>query len=180
MAGRKPETFTKPENEALRVALKGYREKHRLSQAKMGKLVEVGQQAVATWEKGGGFSRQAAELLAVILGFPDANALIREAGATPNPMTVPQGWRDRELAVSIARAKFGYEEEVIRRVVVKYQEDHYKSRDAKWWNARFVNEDAEMQASRSAAPPAMPADAPRVEKKGEKTAKEPKRRRHAS
>lgn len=174
VAGRKPETFTPEENAALRVALAAERAARGLSQRAMGDLLDAGQQAVATWEKGGGFGRQNADRLAQLIGFADASAFLRGKGASPNPMTVPREWGDRELAVSIAK-RLGYEAEAIRRVVVKFQEDQYKSRPARWWNDRIVIEATEMRAMALDAPAAPPV--PRAQPEPKPAAQPKKRRR---
>lgn len=164
MAGRKPESFTPDENEALRAALRALCEERGWKTAEAGRQLKIGQQAASRLLNGkGGFSRPTAEQLAVLLGVDGANALVRSAGASPNPMTVPRGWGDRELAVTIAR-RLGYEEEVIRRVVVKFQEDQYKSRTARWWNDRIVIEAAEYQATRDA--PAVDQQQPNTQPSG--------------
>lgn len=164
MAGRKPETFNKAENEALRRALRGFVERAGSQAKAAAELKIIGQQAIGhILNRGGGFSLPTANALAVALGYEDAKAIINAAGAAPNPMTVPQGWANRELAVSIAR-RLGYPEEVIRRVVVKFQEDSHRNRTARWWNDRIVIEAAEYAAVQGSEPPPPPASAARPPK----------------
>jgi transcriptional regulator with XRE-family HTH domain len=171
MAGRKPESFTDAENAALRTALQALCDERGWKTAEAGRQLDITQQSASRLlNKRGGWSRPTAEKLARLLGADGANAILRTAGAMANPMTVPQGWSDRDLAVSIAR-RYGYEEEVIRRVVVKYQDDHNKSRNARWWNDRIVIESAEYKATRDAEPVTTPSSAPKA-----KPAKEPRRR----
>jgi hypothetical protein len=177
--GRKPETFNDEENAALRAALEEFHggletaarsRGERWSQRRTGEILGVGQQSVATWLAGGGFGRPGADALAAQLGYENgANELIRARGAIANPMTVPTGWAMRDLAITIAR-RLKYEEEVIRRVVVKYQEQQYANRPARWWNDRIVNEAAEYQATQDTAPlevkpKAKPKPAPAKERR---------------
>lgn len=160
VTGRKPESFTEAENDALRAALRDLCDRRRWKTAEAGRQLGISQQSASKLINGrGGFSRPTAEKLAELLGADGANVLVRSMGAAANPMTVPQGWGDRELAVSIAR-RLGYEEEVIRRVVVKFQDDQFKSRSARWWNDRVVIEAAEHQAALAAEP--SPVAAPPV------------------
>lgn len=161
MAGKKPESFTDAENAALRAAFRRLQEMNGWSQAEAGRQLEIGQQAAGRiLNRNGGFSRMTAERLATKLGYESANALVREAGATPNPMTVPQGWVGRDLAVSIAR-RLEYPEEVLRRVVVKFQESQHATKPARWWNDRIVAEAAELAALGVDPPPtASPSSLP--------------------
>ncbi len=179
MAGKKPETFNDKENAALRDALRKLKDDRGWSQVETGRQLGIGQQAAGTiLNRKGGFSFPTAEKLAELLLVSGPRDIISAAGATPHPMRVPQGWGNRDLAVSIAR-RLSYDEEVIRRVVVKYQEQTYQTLPAKWWNERIVNEareQAEVAALRQATPSRPPA-APKS--RPSKADPAPKRQRRA-
>lgn len=144
MAGKKPETFTPEENAELRNALKELKEREGWTQAELGDVLGIGQQGAGTLLRGGGFGRFTANKLALRFGYLSGDELLRARGAIANPMTVPRGWQTREMAIANAR-QLGYPEEVLRRVVVKYQETQYSSVSPRWWNDRIVNEAREQE-----------------------------------
>ncbi len=154
MSGRKPETFTKSENDELRRALRDLQARESWSQRELGEALEIGQQGAGTLLRGGGFGRLTANKLALRFGFLSGDELLRARGALDDPMTLRQGWQKRELAIGFAR-HMGYPEEVLRRVVVKYQDDQYSSVSPRWWNDRIVSEAREQEdiAKLTATPP---------------------------
>lgn len=154
VAGKKPETFTAKENAELRKVLRELQEREGWSQRELGDALAIGQQGAGTLLRGGGFGRFTANALARKFGFLSGDELLRARGAVADPMTVPQGWQTREMAISNAR-QMGYPEEIIRRVVVKYQESQYSSVSPRWWNDRIVNEAREQdEVARLAGQPA--------------------------
>ncbi len=172
MAGKKPETFTAKENAELRRVLKELQGREGWSQRELGEALDIGQQGAGTLLRGGGFGRFTANKLALRFGFLSGDELLRARGAMADPMTVPQGWQTREMAVGIARS-MGYPEEILRRVVVKYQESQYSSLPPRWWNDRIVNEAREQDEVSRLNTPVSPASPARVKA----PAKEPLPRR---
>lgn len=145
VAGKKPETFTAEENAELRRCLRELKDRENWSQRELSEaLGGIGQQGVGTLLNGGGFGRFTANKLARFFGYLSGDELLRARGAIANPMTVPQGWQTREMAIGTARL-LGYPEDVLRRVVVKYQESQYSAVSPRWWNDRIVNEMREQE-----------------------------------
>lgn len=167
VAGKKPETFTAKENAELRKALQELKDREGWSQKRLADDLELGQQAVGTLLRGGGFGRFTANRLAAKFGFLSGDELLRARGAMADHMAVPQGWQTRDWAIAHAR-QLGYPEEVIRRVVVKYQESQYSSVAPRWWNDRIVNEAREQEEIARLA-----AQAPRAAPIAEKPSKAP-------
>lgn len=155
-SGRKPETFTPEENAELRKALAELRDRENWSQAKLGDALGIGQQGAGQLLRGGGFGRLTANKLAAFFGYLSGDEFLRARGAMADWTTVPQGWQTREMAVTVAR-QLGYPEEVIRRVVAKYQESQYSAASPRWWNDRIVNEAREQEetARLQATPPVV-------------------------
>lgn len=155
VAGRKPETFTPAENDALRKVLRETREKNGWSQLKVGELLNISQQTAGTiLNRGGGFGRPTALKLAELLGFGGPEELLESLGALASAKAAAPGtWRWRELAAGLAR-RSGVRERAIERVNARYTESEYLSRDTVWWMNKYTAEELEMAVTPPPQPPA--------------------------
>lgn len=142
----------------MREELRAIKERNRLSDAKVGELIGVGQQTANSFLRGKtGLGRASALRLAIQCGYDSPETMLRELGVLASASDAKEGWADRDLAVGIAR-RLRYDEAVIQRVIAKFTEDRYKSMTARWWNDRIVHEAAEVEAEKL-VPPA-PASSP--------------------
>lgn len=148
----KPAAFTDEENRAMRNVLRSLKERNKWTQEEVGRRLGLTQQAAGTiLNKNGNFGRKSALALAQMCGFDGPESMLRDLGVTTKPAA--QGaWVDREIAAGYAR-RLNCDELAIERVIARYGESQYMSRDAKWWVERFIHEDRELADERRDAPP---------------------------
>lgn len=176
VARGKPEAFTKPENAAMRARLKELIDENGWSQQAAGDHLGVGQQAIGTILRGGGFARPTAVALAKVCGFDSPELFIAQLTKLPQKGDTPHApgvsWFYRDMAIQHARQE-GFPEEVLRRVQERYSEEKENSfHKSPWWTTRIVkiNELYEEEVKAPAVTP-QPVAPP---------APEAKRRRKAS
>jgi len=170
---RKPPSFTDAENRAMRHVLRGLAERGKWTQAETGKRLGVTQQAAAyILNKNGSFSRRTALALARLCGFDGPESMLADLNVE-SEAPAPGQWFHREIAAGHAR-RLGCDEVAIDRVVKRYGEALYMTRDAKWWVEEFIREDrtieAERKAERDAATRSRASDEPPAPKRKRKKA----------
>lgn len=158
-AGQRP-VFSDEENEALREACKGYRKKLDLSQTELGALIGIEQQNVGRFEKGprAGLSRAAANKLARLLGYRDAEDFLLDRGVLAAMKETPGGsdWHARDVAVRVAK-RMGLDPAAVDAVVARFASPDYRAKPMKWWNSQFVWEEAGRAAEAPETPIVRPA-----------------------
>lgn len=142
VARGKPEAFTKPENAAMRARLKELIDENGWSQQAAGEHLGVGQQAIGTILRGGGFARPTAVALARVCGFDSPELFIAQLTKMPQKDSTPHApgatWFYRDIAIQHARQE-GFPEEVLRRVQERYSEEKENSfHKSPWWTTRIV------------------------------------------
>ena len=130
----------------MREALTAYLEQNGLKASAVAKPLGVKQQNVSRFLRGGGISHKTANNLASLLGFRDAEQLIRE-GRAMRGLRLAGGsvWASRDSAVRVAEA-VGYAPEAIAAVVGRYKEPADAERDVKWWLNKIVLEELERRS----------------------------------
>ena len=157
MAG-KPESFSEEENKVLRDALRKFAVDNKLTQAAVGRALDIAQQNAGRLTGSSpfvGMGRKTANLLAVKLGYRDAEHFLKERGVLAELQAPREGaeWGDRDSAARIAK-HLNIDETAIRNVVARYSRNEDHHRPMKWWIGKFREEEVEMAADAQA--PALP------------------------
>lgn len=140
----KPEAFSDEENAVLRAEFRRLREQYKWSQTEAGRQIGIAQQNAGRLlgaNPESGMSRTTANRLARLCGFRDAEDLLLHKGVLAEMQPLPGGarWRDRDIAVRIAR-HIGYDAGVIEAVVARYTGAEHQHKSMKWWNVKIVLE----------------------------------------
>lgn len=146
------------------------RSQPRWSQARAGAAIGVSQQVAGRFlgKEDVGISYPTAVQIAKHAGFDSLDDFFRSYGVhasdagTVEP-GAPDRWRWRDLATTVAR-RIGVSDAAIAAATSRYTEQLYRGRDAKWWVAKMLAEDADLASLPDRSPPPAPAPAePAVE-----------------
>ncbi len=177
MAG-KTVSFSEEERNALRAAFRQYVKDNELTQTAAGDAIGMAQQNAGRLLGSSpdvGMGRKAANLLAVRLGYQNAEHFLKEHGVLAELQAERSGaeWAVRDASVRIAK-HLDINEAAVRNVVARYARNEDLHRPMKWWIGKFREEEVEM-AAEAQSPQQLPqAIRPAVPKAGAKS----KPRRH--
>lgn len=162
----KPSNFTAEQLQALRRALRDYHARQtaresQWSQGRTGDAIGVSQQVAGRLlgKEMAGLALPTAQAIVRLEGFQSLDEFF--AAHEPSAVNPANQPGHRDLAITLAR-RAGLADAAVRNVLDRYVSSQFHNRPVKWWLAKFVAEDDDLDlgiGSPSSMPPPPTADA---------------------